>query len=313
MRVLCFGLILVDLLAVGVEKLPTVFEGTTACEYTKTAVGGGAINSAVAFSKFGVETDLLGRIGRDSLGIVVRRFLRRTPVRSRVIVDSERSTGSSLVLVSKTSQKTAIVSRGANDGIVKEDFNGVILQDYDMLLINGFFQFPNVVKDLPKILARAKKLGVTVAFDTAGWDTTERWFEQIRPFAKYIDYFFPNDIQVKKLGGSDDIEVAANNLLKEGVGCVVVKCGENGCIVYRNGVEPLKTDGYKVAPIDTTGAGDCFDAAFLTCKADGKSDKYASRFANVAAAINCTHVGACEGVPEKDFVERIMKLEGYRC
>lgn len=313
MRVLCFGLVLVDLLAVGVEKLPTEFEGTTACEYTKTAVGGGAINSAVAFSHFGIETDLLGRIAKDSLGIVVRRFLRRTPVRNRLIFDCEHSTGSSLVIVSKNSQKTAIVSRGANDGIVKEDFDSVILSDYDCLLINGFFQFPNIVKDMPQVLAKAKSHGLTVAFDTAGWDTTEKWFEQIRPFAKYIDYFFPNEIQVKKLGGSDDIEESANNLLNEGVSCVVVKLGEKGCTVYRKDKEPLHTDSFKVDPIDTTGAGDCFDAAFMTCKLEGKSDEYASRFACIAAAVNCTHVGACTDVPDKSFVERIMKLEGYKC
>lgn len=313
MRVLCFGLVLVDLLAVGVEKLPTEFEGTTACEYTKTAVGGGAINSAVAFSHFGIETDLLGRIAKDSLGIVVRRFLRRTPVRNRLIFDYEHSTGSSLVIVSKNSQKTAIVSRGANDGIVKEDFDSVILSDYDCLLVNGFFQFPNIVKDMPQVLAKAKSHGLTVAFDTAGWDTTERWFEQIRPFAKYIDYFFPNEIQVKKLGGSDDIEESANNLLNEGVSCVVVKLGEKGCTVYRKDKEPLHTDSFKVDPIDTTGAGDCFDAAFMTCKLEGKSDEYASRFACIAAAVNCTHVGACTDVPDKSFVERIMKLEGYKC
>lgn len=313
MRVLCFGLVLVDLLAIGVEKLPTEFEGTTACEYTHTAVGGGAINSAVAFSKFGIETDLLGRIAKDSLGIVVRRFLRRTPVRNRLIFDPDHSTGSSLVLVSKSSQKTAIVSRGANDGIVREDFDSVILSDYNCLLINGFFQFPNIVKDMPEILQKAKKYGLTVAFDTAGWDTTERWFEQIRPFAKYIDYFFPNEIQVRKLGQSDDIDVAANNLLNEGVGCVVVKLGDKGCAVYRKGKQTLYTDSFKVDPVDTTGAGDCFDAAFMTCKLEGKSDEYASRFANVAAAVNCTHVGACADVPEKAFVERIMKIEGYKC
>ncbi len=313
MRVLCFGLVLVDLLAVGVEKLPTVFEGTTACDYTKTAVGGGAINSAVAFSHFGMETDLLGRISKDSLGIVVRRFLRRTPVRNKLIFDSEHSTGSSLVIVSKTSQKTAIVSRGANDGIVKEDFDSVILSDYDCLLVNGFFQFPNIVNDLPTIFSKAKKCGLTIAFDTAGWDTTERWFEQIRPFAKYIDYFFPNEVQVRKLGLSDDIDEAANNLLSEGVSCVVVKLGEKGCTVYRKGKEPLHTDSFKVDPVDTTGAGDCFDAAFMTCKLEGKSDKYASRFANIAAAVNCTHVGACTDVPEKAFVERLMKIEGYKC
>lgn len=313
MRVLCFGLVLVDLLAVGLEKLPEEFEGTTNCTCTETSVGGGAINSAVAFSRFNVETDLLGRISKDSLGIFVRRFLRRTTVRNRLLFDNSHSTGSSIVLVGKNSQKTAIVSRGANEGIVKADFDSVILSDYDLLFINGFFQFPNVVKDLPEILQKAKKNGVTVALDVAGWDPSERWFEEIRPFAQYLDYILPNDVQIKKLGKSDDINIAAQNLLNEGIKCVVVKCGEKGSIIYRPDALPEKSVGYKIAPIDTTGAGDCFDAAFLMCKMEGESDEYASRFANIAAAISCTRVGATAGIPERAFVEKIMRLEGYKC
>jgi sugar/nucleoside kinase (ribokinase family) len=146
------------------------------------------------------------------------------------------------------------------------------------------------------ILEKFKKGGTLISFDTASWDPAERWYESIRNFSSYLDYFFANSAQMYKLTGFKDMDRAAEFLMKDNVKNVIVKLGADGCAIY-GGNEVIKVDGYPVDAVDTTGAGDSFDAAYLIGIIKGWDSYKCAKFANIAAGLNCTKLGATAGIP----------------
>ena len=307
-KILCAGLIMEDILMSGMEKLPEHWEETVLAYGTSIQTGGGAANSALTLGKIGIPTEIAGRIGNDRFADLIindfhkhgvsTKFLKKTP---------KHSTGTCVGLVNKNSSRCFITSRGANSIFSGKDFNEVLLSDYSVFFINGFFQFPDLEPDLPRLFKQANELNVPTAFDTASWDASGRWFKAVKPFANNIDFFFANETQLSMLSGKEKISDAANFLLENGVKHVIAKLGPQGCVYY-NKESNYHINAYPVNAIDTTGAGDSFDAAFLAAFILGNDIKTACAFANLIAACNCTKLGATTGIPSKAELNRLLKI-----
>ena len=298
-KVLCFGLITIDVLINGLKKLPENWEEMVSGDQSVVSVGGGAANSGRTFGRLGEQVDLLGRVGADYFGDIVRNEIRTDNVNvDALAADTERSTAVSMGLVHEHDGKRCFVTTiGANDGIDESDFDRVNLADYDFMHINGFFRFPHAEPCLRKKIEEIHGHGGLVSLDTASWDPQNRWMSAMESFIDTIDYIFLNDTQIKALTKKDSVSEAAEYLLERGVKHVIAKLGGDGCTIYKNGIEPLTVPARKGIIIDTSGAGDSFDAAFIIGVRKGWSFEKCARFANVVAGLNCERFGATAGVP----------------
>lgn len=309
-RFLCVGLIMYDTLIYGINTLPRHWEDTLRGTGSFSDTGGGAANSARTLGRLGASVSIAGRIGTDGTGDRILQTFASDHVSTNLLVrDPGTASGIATALVSENGQRCFATVQGANRSFNIEDMETLDFARYPYVHINGYFQFPSLEPDMPALLSRAKEAGSVISFDTASWDPAGKWYESIRPFAAYLDYFFANEAQLKQLTGRPDAESAAKALLADGVGHVAAKCGENGSTLYSSDSGPIHTKAYPVHAVDTTGAGDSFDAAYMLGLSRGWPQQRAGQFASIVAGLNCTRVGATSGVPT--FEEALEKMEQF--
>lgn len=309
-RFLCLGLVMRDILLENVQGLPADWEQTILAEGVKEDVGGGAANSARTLARLGADIAIAGMVGNDPMGDRIVQILQAEGVDTALLARSARaSTGVAVGLVKEGGERCFITSRGCNASLSRTDIQGTEDRTYEVVHVNGYFQFPSLEQDLPGMLRTYREKGSLIAFDTASSDPSGRWFEAIRPLAGSIDYFFANTAQLRSLGGREGYRGNAAFLLEQGIGCVVVKRGHLGCAVVTQEKEWV-IEGYPVEAIDTTGAGDSFDAAFMLGVAKGRDMTWCGQFANVVAACNCRAAGGTGGVPDYSTAIGLMQYYG---
>ncbi|MGN0313681.1 MAG: carbohydrate kinase family protein [Fusicatenibacter sp.] len=295
---LCIGLIMHDTLIQGVPSLPSHWEDTVRGTGVFSDTGGGAANSARTLGRLGASVSILGRIGRDSAGDQIMKTFQQDHVSTNLLIrDLEKPTGIATALVNPNGRRCFATVQGCNQNLCLSDFDGIDFSLYRYVHINGYFQFPALEKDMPELLSRMKGSGCIISFDTASWDPSGKWYESIHPFASNIDYFFGNEAQLCQFSKEKNAESASHFLLRDGVKHVVAKLGENGCTLYTQDMAPIHSSALSVNAVDTTGAGDSFDAAYLLAHSKGWSFSSCNRFANIVAGMNCSKPGATSGVP----------------
>lgn len=121
------------------------------------------------------------------------------------------------------------------------------------------------------------------------------------------DVLFPNESEAKYLSRKTSLREAGRTFLKRGISVVAMKLGRQGCLVMSK--EELRIPACNAKPIDTTGAGDAYDAGFVVRQLKGFDLRSAAEFANAVAALKTMRLGARAGLPRIDEVERFMRNE----
>ncbi len=162
-----------------------------------------------------------------------------------------------------------------------------------------FFQ-PEIKKDLVKLFSRAKKLGLTTSMDTQ-WDPEEEWDIDIKKILPVLDFFLPNESELIALTDSKSLQEALEKI-SDFETTVVVKQGEKGATLFRNG-EAKSIPAYKITDyVDAIGAGDSFDAGFISSFLKGKSLDESLEIGNTAAAVSTTASGGTTAITSFESV-----------
>jgi hypothetical protein len=144
------------------------------------------------------------------------------------------------------------------------------------------------------LLAEAQKRGVMTFLDEDfGYGPKRELLEVMLPHCDYVTPSF-DDLQSVYPGTSP--EEMAERLLAQGARAAVIKMGREGCLVA-HGADRIRVPAFPAQVVDTTGAGDCWDAGFLAALADGEDLPTAARIGNACAAFCIEAVGGSTGVP----------------
>ena len=194
-------------------------------------------------------------------------------------------TGFFMILVTPGGQRTMFGNRGANAVALDEDKILSRLSDFGHLHISGYSLLGNDQYEVvSQVMARVKSSGITVSLDP-GVCTSEQAAERVLGLLKYVDYFLPSQDELASLVKDMEFEVKIETLLEMGCKAVVLKQGKAGGKYFEIGLSvnaPAENDpGKKI--VDTTGAGDCFNAGFLSGILNAKDPGDALRLANEAA------------------------------
>jgi sugar/nucleoside kinase (ribokinase family) len=120
----------------------------------------------------------------------------------------------------------------------------------------------------------------------------------------FVDIFFPNEREAKKIAGTDDLQQAINKLA-ELCQMVVVKLGLHGAVA-RKGSSEWRRNGMRVASVDPVGAGDSFDAGFIHRLLQGATPQECLDYADVAGAFSTTREGGTEAFRDRSSVEQFF-------
>ena len=291
MNVLCIGLAVIDITARPVSKEDD-WQEKQSIEEIGIQLGGDAVNQGVYLKRLGMDCGLVICVGADSTGQMLKGTLRQQGIdTSRVCVREGARTGTSMILVDRNGERRIFSATGVEREIRMEDLPDPIPEGVQAITLASLYGLDNLERDgLEDYLARARKRGILVFADTV-YDKYQLGLDGIRHLLPQIDYFLPSLYEAQALTGTDTPEQTAAAFRQLGVKNVLIKCGGDGIYMdastYTGWVSAMKVD-----PLDTTGAGDCFVASFLTGIVKGYSEKEACAMACCAASYSTLFLGA---------------------
>jgi sugar/nucleoside kinase (ribokinase family) len=253
------------------------------------APGGSAANFAVWAARLGAPVRFAGRVGDDLLGRALVDDLRREGVEPYVVHDPVRPTAV-LVLLAEGTQRHMMVPRGANHHFSPADLPEEAIRTSGWLHVTGYsFFWPAAAEGAERALAVAREAGLPISFDPSSAGFIRKRGLKL---PAGLQLLLPNLEEALALTGAASPEDAAR-LLGEAVPLVVVKLGPEGALLCQGGaltrVPPAVPDG---PVVDTTGAGDCWGAAFVTALRQGAAPAEAAAGANRLAARVVARMGA---------------------
>jgi ribokinase len=272
-------------------------------------LGGSAAIVASGLAKLGVSTTLVAVVGDDEFGRITTGALAAAGVdTSRLRVDAAQPTGISVIL---SSEDRAILTLPGTLALTSADEVRAAVEATDPAHVHfaSFFLLPGLAAELPALLAELRDRGVTTSLDT-NWDPAERW-DGLASVLPLVDFLLPNDTELVAIatafvpldGDARYGGLAAAAALSALGPTVVVKAGSAGgwSMDARGVVE--RAPGLVVEVVDTTGAGDSFDAGFLAAIAHGVGDPAARlRWAAVAGSLSTLDSGGTAGQADLETV-----------
>lgn len=299
MKVLCIGSAVMDIMGYPIDQRKEWKEKQRISDI-RILPGGDAVNQSVYMAQLGSEPALVCCVGPDMNGKILRSTLKEMCVDVSLVKEKEDcATGTAMVLVSEDGERRTFSVQGAHSTLAKTDVPALetLAKECRAISLASLFSMPEWEADgLLEYLKEAKEKGLLVFADLAA-DKLGLGLEGIRRFLPYIDYFLPSLYDVCSMTGTETAEEAAEAFHRLGVDHVVIKCGEKGCY-YSGGEEKGWAPAIPVRVVDTTGAGDCTVAAFVSRIIKGDSLGQACKYACAAGSYSTTFAGASTAVLE---------------
>lgn len=275
-----------DLLVDGIARLE--FDKEKLAKDMNLVLGGSSSIFAFNLSRLGARVGFAGVVGDDFLGSFVDQRLRGAGVDTRNL-QRRRGIKTGLTIWCQNGSKRAGVTYTGSIALLRaRDVTDAMLRKARHLHVGAYFLLENLHPRAADLFQRAKRLGLTTSLD-CNYDPSEKWDSGIRGVLKYTDIFFPNEIEALRLTGCRGMKRAATEL-GQLVPVAVVKMGSRGALVSTGGKQ-FRVPAVKAKVIDTTGAGDSFDAGFLACYLKGGSLRKSARAGAVAGARAVSAVG----------------------
>ncbi len=269
-----------------------------------TGAGGKGSNQAVAAARLGADVTFIGRLGKDVFANLAYEIWDAEGINSDYVVqDEETATGVAPIFVDSAGENMIVVVLGANSRVQSSDIDAAKerIAAADVLVL----QLEINTDMVTYALQVAKEVGITTILNPAPAAPIPRETIQL------ADYLTPNETELESLSGGpvSDVVAAARSLMTREEQTVVVTMGAQGAqVVSRDQTDLLPT--FKVDVVDTTGAGDAFNAALAVGLAEGKSLMDAARFANATAALCVTKAGAAGSAPYRAEVDALLAASG---
>ena len=298
---------------VAVDRLPAPGETVLGRDFQMIPGGKGA-NQACAAAKLGansVTVRMVGRVGYDVFADRLKASLSAAGVDvSAVHATRAQPTGVALIWVEGSGQNSIVVASGANHALAAPETEAMrpVFRGARFVL----FQLESPLGTVAAALKLARQEGARTILDPAP--------AQALPaeLLANVDILTPNETEASILLGlppgrvsGDAAPALARALRERGPAAVVLKLGEQGCF-YSDGEAEIFSSGFKVTARDTTAAGDTFNAALAVALAEDRGIEDALRFANAAAAISVTRLGAQSSVPSRTEVDALLAWGSLR-
>lgn len=265
--------------------------------------GGKGANQCVSIARLGGDVEMIGMLGRDANGDVLRNILKKEKIDCENVFSCDKPTAIAQIQIDKDGQNRICVIPSANYEFGMKEVKKIdnVLKNTKLVVLQLEIRL-DVIKE---IVFRCHKYGVKVLLNPAPAVKLEK------NVLGLIDYLTPNETELSILTGitinnDKDAILAANKLLSYGVKCVVATLGSRGALIVKNNYSKF-IPAYKVDVVDTVGAGDSFNGAFAVALIEGKTLDEAVMFATAMGALTVQIAGAISSMHNRDEVEMFIK------
>jgi ribokinase len=291
-------------LVVGADRIPEVGETIIGNSFN-TFYGGKGANQAVAVARLGYPIAMVGNVGSDSFGVQLRNGLKDSGVDTASVNTVEGASGVALITTGVRGENNIVVVPGANGKLTPQ-----LLEKAAPILERAGFLLAQLEVPLETIeyLAQfGERHNIPFMLDPApARELSEKLLRR-------ISWLTPNETETRQLikGGMEnddqDEDGMAERLLDCGVKNVLLKLGSRGCLIAQGTLSKQRVSAFSVNAVDTTAAGDAFNAGFAVGLMRGFTVARSAIFASAVAAISVTRPGAQSSMPTGGEVDRFLE------
>ncbi|GAA4246109.1 carbohydrate kinase family protein [Dactylosporangium darangshiense] len=265
-------------------------------------LGGSAAITAAGCARLGLRTALLAAVGPDVFGTFTRE---RLAERGVDLLDPGSAGGTPTglsVILSAPGDRAILTLPGTIPALRPADVTDELLATARHVHVASLFLQPALHEGLAGVFARARGLGLTTSLDT-NWDPSGRW-TGLAEILRETDVFLPNAAELLAVTGAAGVDEAAEGLAALGT-TVVLKDGARGGRAWWNG-NTAAAPGLAVDVVDTTGAGDSFNAGFLAARLGGRDVPAAVAWAAAAGSLSTRAAGGTAAQATSADVEAVI-------
>lgn len=293
----------IDIVMSGFHQLPRLGEEAFA-NTMRTDVGGGAAITSAGLAKLGVNVAVLGVVGHEDGMWICKRLMSAGVNASALEIHPSEPSGHT-VSVSTPEDRAFFTYYGANQQLttlIKEKEARALMASARHV---HFACGPDPVLDA-KLFRELRRHDCNLSIDV-GWH--ESWLTDPLSYEllRQVDIFFPNEREGELMTGASEPREILRGLEDKGVRRVALKLGANGAMLDWDG-QIFRCPPYPVEPVDTTGAGDSFDAGFIHGWLAGSPPEECLQIAAVCGALSTRGLGGIETFPTKEELDEALVL-----
>ncbi|MBW2992225.1 carbohydrate kinase family protein [Candidatus Woesearchaeota archaeon] len=265
-------------------------------------VGGGGTNTAVCFSRLGLKTGYIGKLGRGENSRRITNLLKEEKIDTSMISRENSRTGFSVILDAKGHDRTILAFKGSNDDLQIRDIRHEHIN-------TEWFYFSSMMGkswDTLKHLAEyASTHNIKVAFNASKY-LTEKGMAYLKPIVSKCEILVLNYEEARDLAKKKDIRVMLRVLSEAGPKYVVITNGAKPCFAY-DGEKIYTIKPHKIKILETTGAGDAFASSFVAGIIKTNDMEFSLQLALANAEAVLTHYGAKNNLMKMGEAIRAIK------
>lgn len=296
----------IDALDFPISQEMTIETETVGSKYM-VGPGGSAFNLARMAAFLGRKPIFVGMVGDDEFGQMLEEKIRRSGVEPALTKSPIAQTNLGLNFINPAGQTMMAVVGSANQFLTVEEVMGQIEKykgRFKVLYIGGFFKQTQLIPIFASLIQTLKPLGVKIALDHGRVTNlvTQENLTELREILPFVDYYLPSEREFLQCWDSQSVEEALKKARALTNAVIVVKQAAAGATLYATN-EPVRLPAYPVNVINTIGAGDSFNAGFMSSILSGEDPLSATKFGIANAALTISQ----RQLPTKDAVLSLMQ------
>jgi len=303
---LSVGVLVADHLCAPIPQLPRAGQ-LVLTDHLLLSIGGCASNAAMDLARVGVKVGVVGCVGADVFGRFVIETLDSAGIETSTIRRlAGVGTSGTLIVNVAGEDRRFIHSVGANGKLSAADIPLDRVRQAKVLYVGGYLLMPSLDADeLAALFRQARAAGVTTVLDVVLPGPGEHWSKLARLLPE-TDVFLPNDDEAAAITGLADPRRQAERFHEAGARTVAITCGGRGTVLVSDGLR-VEAGVYPVDYVGATGAGDAFDAGYITGLLEGGDPLRCLEWGSALGASCVRSIGATESVFHRDQAEEFMR------
>ena len=302
-KILVIGELNVDIVATGLRSVPEMGSEILAekCELT---LGSASAIFAAGMAKLGHAVTFFSHVGQDYFGDFCLRTLKQSGISTRHVTrKANEKTGVTIALSGKR-DRALVTYAGAVATLKADSINQRVMSRHDHVHLTSYYLQTGLRPSFALLLRQAKASGLTTSFDPNS-DPRDKWDRNIDVVLNHTNVLFVNEREAMKLTRSNTVNDAVKTLGAK-VDVAVVKRGTRGATAIQND-EVFNDRGFRIGAIDTTGAGDSFDAGFISAYLRKAPLAECLRIGNACGALSAMSIGGTAGQSTQQELEQFIR------
>ncbi len=290
---LVIGEINPDLILQGNDVTPAFGQAEKLVENAVLTIGSSSVIFACGAAKLGLNIAFVGIVGDDVFGHYMLSEMQKRGIDiSHCVVNKQEKTGFSVIL-SQPNDRAILTHPGSIASLRYSDIDQDLFKRAKHVHLGSFFMLSHLQKDVAKLFERARAAGLTTSIDT-NYDPLETWDGGINDVLKHTDVFLPNETELFCMSRKDTLEKALEHFSH--IPTLAVKLGSKGGLAKQQN-KRVTAPPLNVKVVDTTGAGDTFDAGFLYGNLNGWTLEKSLQLACACGSLSTQGIGGTTAQP----------------